>query len=880
MAYLTKGEIAALTYQSGKAEVVSPAMLVSNIGSAASGIVASLLTAFAGSTLDSLKPRLIEYLGRNINTAQLLSSQSMANIPVQIESVLNEDYINIIDLMKAGIGQGVGGVHASLYETLNGVNALLNSYEGLIQRIGIDPFISRWVNSTIRPNIPDARTTWFMHNIGALDDGSYIGYMNQNGWDDSFRSKLEMAWITPIPISLIFELLRRKTIDIDTANGMLSFHGYVGVMNSWISSLAVQVPEPYRLADMLAKHRINAAEAQAAFTWFGMDLKWLDSWSATQQLLPNFSQLIELLWRKVLSEDEVRAYLGWSGLSDAAAQSLLALQYSIPPSQDLVMMVVREAWEPAMVTPAPEIFATHMAMRGFNKDWSDRYWTAHWLPMPISYAYDNLRRGLWDEAKFLDLLRIADIHPRWRQDILNVAYMPPSIRELGYGFDVGAYTQDDIVMYRRWGGLSEKDAKKSAQALVDYRLEGERNSIRTAYMNLYINNAISRDDFSDALKELRTNADAIPLWLERSDLLIQLKQTEASVTEPRNITRADAQWLFENGLRDEAWFRSTLDSIGYSEESIDAYVDQSKKRIQDKIPLPPKLPVLVLNLSQLTNLYYAEIINEAGLTDDIKGLGYNDADTKAIVKYIKFNAPIPKTAPDLTLSDIDTLYQFNYYDENQLIAQYEKRGYTHDEAVLKVFLVILSVNIPLLKTQYGNAWIDEPTMFESIKKLGIPQEKLYLSEERVNTIMTTIVKNYQAQRVATEKDLTKAEIIKGVKGNVLTAPEGVQLLQQLGYSAEEAQYLLAINKIVVSGDPQGYWQMRQTTELYKKSQKLPYVDIPNELIILEAQLKQAIATLNLAKQIKDNDIKVAELAVAVANIQAQMNTITSKLNIK
>ena len=880
MPYLTREEVAMITSRAAKAEVVSPAMLISNIGAAASGITASLLTGYAGVTLDSLKPQIRSYLGRNLALAQALKTLSLKDITEAVEGLLQSDYNNIVDLMKAGIGQGVGGVHASLYETLNGVNALTSSYVGMIQRVGIDPYISRWVNENITPNIPDAETAWFLWRLGKIDDTMLDSFASMDGWDKGYLPILNDAWTLPPPIGILIDLVRRGGFTIDELKQQLRWYRFSEAIIDKVVSLVVQAPEPYRIAEFNSKGLIDDAQAAGAFGWFGLDAKWAPIWKETQYVVPSFPTLAEMKWRELIDDDTFNKGLIKSGIHPLFKDKFSALLQLIPPSQDLIMMVVREAWEAAMVTPAPDIFAGYMAKKGFSKDWSDRYWTAHWLPMPIPYAYDNLRRGLWDKDKFMDLLRIADIHPRWREDIYNVAFMPPSIRELGYGYDVGAYTQDDIVTYRRWGGLSLADATKSAQALVDYRLEAERNSIRTAYMNLYINNAISRDDFAEALKGLRTNTDAIPLWLERGDLLIQLKQTDTSVTEPKNITRADAQWLFENALRDEAWFKSTLDTIGYSDESIEAYVDQSRKRIQDKITPPPKIPVQVLNLSQMTNLYYAGIINDATLTADVKGLGYNDADTKAIVGFIKFNAPLPKTAPDLTLSDIDALYQFRYYDEKQLLDQYMKRGYTHDESVLKVFLVILGVNIPLLKTQYANAWIDEAMMFESIKKLGIPEEKLYLSEERVNTIMTTIVKNNQAQRVATEKDLTKAEIIKGAKSLVLTTPEAVQLLQQLGYSESEAYYLLAINKIVVSGDPQGYWQMRQTTELYKKSQKLPYVDIPNELIILEAQLKSAISTLNLAKAVKNNDVKIGESAVAVANIQAQMNTITSKLSIK
>jgi len=49
------------------------------------------------------------------------------------------------------------------------------------------------------------------------------------------------------------------------------------------------------------------------------------------------------------------------------------------------------------------------------------------------------------------------------------------------------------------------------------------------------------------------------------------------------------------------------------------------------------------------------------------------------------------------------------------------------------------------------------------------------------------------EKTVTEKELSKAEIIKGVKTGVISRLEGEDLIMDLGYTAEEAAYLLAIN---------------------------------------------------------------------------------------
>jgi len=113
-------------------------------------------------------------------------------------------------------------------------------------------------------------------------------------------------------------------------------------------------------------------------------------------------------------------------------------------------------------------------------------------------------------------LRIADIHPMWREDIYNVAFRPPSVRELGYGYDTGMYSVEDIVRYRRWGGLSPEDAEKAGRAMVAYRTEAEREALRREAIK----------DFQEGLDDeatLRANLEAIggrpeiiDLWVARA----------------------------------------------------------------------------------------------------------------------------------------------------------------------------------------------------------------------------------------------------------------------------------------------------------------------------------------------------------------------------
>lgn len=868
-----------------------------------SGIVASQAAGFASNIiyfnwqaaeLDDMLPKLKNLLGAHYVLAINLRTQGVGGVRGLIEGALGDDTETQIERMKKGLQHAAGGMYATLYDAYHGTTMLLSSYNSVIQNVGINPFINRWVNDEIRPNIPSAEMAWFMHNVGALDDDSYKEYMAQSGWSDTLRQLLEMAWIKPIPIPLILDLKRRELIDINMANDMLKYHGYVGVMNSWISSLAEQMPEPYRAADFAAKGLISDDELYKAFKWYGLSQDWALKWRNSQYQVADTGILFELYWRGVITLETVMAELRIKGIGPDMAKFITSLTELIPPSGDLVTMVVREAWEPENITPAPDIFATYMAKKGFSKDWSDRYWTAHWLPMPIQYGYDNLRRGYWDKDKFMNLLRIADIHPRWREDIYNVAFLPPSIREMGYGYDVGVYTIADIVKYRRWGGLSAEDAAKSGLAMVAYRTEAEREAIRRDYLRLYINDAISREDFETALIAIGTVPEGVPLWLERGDLEIELKSTETSTLEPKNITRSDAQWLFENGLRTETWLRDTLHTLGYLDASIDAYVDQSRKRIADKAKLPVAAEPRKLTLAMVQNLIRIGILDKDEATATVVKLGYTKEDAALIIQIMLTRVYAEPEERVLTDSHITSLYSYNLVSEADILAHFKAENYSDVDARLLTQLAVITKNLPDLTDMYSKGWINQKQLFEGVKALGIPMEvvepsefpklsKLIevigLPEEKAKRLMLTIVKAEQPARTIAEKDLTKAEIVKGVKVGVISPVEGVSLLQGLGYDENEAWYILAINKVISAGDPEGYWDMRRVVEAAKKARGEKSVDIPQELIALERQQRELLANLNKLKADKATEIAIGEAAVQLASVEARIHTLIAKLKL-
>lgn len=867
------------------ATVSVPMGLITNVGMAASSIITSILTAFAGASLDTAKGNLLSYFGKNAWMGDVLQMLDIVDIDGLIENELVTDHTFMIDALKAGIGQGVGGLHASLYENWAGVGALLQTYHGTIHQVGIAPYVARWTNRKFLPNIPDAETAWFMHRIGRLNVEQYNKYLYENGWSPDWKTTLHGAWMSQPPMNVLLELYRRGIIGMDELKLSLRWFRFDDDVIDDVASLVVQYPEPYRLALSASKGIINDDSYKNAMAIFGLNGFWADMYRDQNYVYPSPDVAKEMLLRGIIDDESWLLALERSGLDPLYFGAYEELLKTIPPSADLITMVVREAFLPEMVIKAPDVFSKYMAMRGYTGEWSDRYWTAHFLPIPLAQAYDNLRRGYWTKEQFEFALRIADVHPRWYEDIYNVAFNPPSIREMGYGYDVGVYTLEDIKMYRRWGGLSEVDAEKSAVSMVAYRTEAERNAVRTEYMYAYGRGELSREDLELMLTGIGTAPEAVPLWLERAELYKERVTKESAMPEQRMVSSSEALYAFKNGLRDEDWTRGVLADLLWTYDRIELAVNRVKFELveaEEKVkPVVFKEP----SLSLIRDYYRYGYISADEIPVFLGDLNYSEDDSAAMAEIMVTEVAKELAPKRLTESDAEALYDMRLLGlkDNDAIVKvqsiilaegvdsptlallnyYKVQKYSDGDACRLVLQTGIRFAFPDLKAMYSKGWIADDVLVSELIRLGLPKA-------RAAELAMTVVKAEAPARTATEKDFTKSEIIKGWKVGIISTEQAIDLLEGIGYDANEAEYILAINAVVAKADPEGYWEMRMVVEAQKKARGLPSVTIPVEVLGLEKSIREMKALLEKLQRLKASEEEIGKAASDLAGLESDM----------
>lgn len=161
-----------------------------------------------------------------------------------------------------------------------------------------------------------------------------------------------------------------------------------------------------------------------------------------------------------------------------------------------------------------------------------------------------------------------------------------------------------------------------------------------------------------------------------------------------------------------------------------------------------------------------------------------------------------------TRVDIRRMWDLGVVEDKEVIEAYQREGYNLEHARNLLTFAKVERQLPELQKRYRNGWITKEELLSEL-------ETFSLKPERVQGIYQRTIKADSAERVAKDKELTKAEIVKGVKKEVITREAGQTMLERLGYDADEARYILNINIEVLTGSPETPLETWRLVEGYR-----------------------------------------------------------------
>jgi len=203
-----------------------------------------------------------------------------------------------------------------------------------------------------------------------------------------------------------------------------------------------------------------------------------------------------------------------------------------------------------------------------------------------------------------------------------------------------------------------------------------------------------------------------------------------------------------------------------------------------------------------------------------------------------------------TRVDVRRWWDMRTIDETRLREIYHAQGYYGKDLDDYVLWTKVYVAFPDLFARWKNGWITLDDVRAELTGYGMPADRL---EELIETKITTA----EPERTASERDLTKTEIYKGVKKGIITWGEGLELLMDLGYDEDEAEYILTVNVAVETGSPETYEEFKDLTMKWRKSTGMKseaatekikqaaaeVVKLTRDLGILQARVKEEEAML-------------------------------------
>jgi hypothetical protein len=225
-----------------------------------------------------------------------------------------------------------------------------------------------------------------------------------------------------------------------------------------------------------------------------------------------------------------------------------------------------------------------------------------------------------------------------------------------------------------------------------------------------------------------------------------------------------------------------------------------------------------------------------------------------------------------TRVDVRRFYDLKTIDEARLREIYTAMGYHDKDLDDYVLWTKIYVELPDLIARWKNGWITLDNARQRLVELG-------MTEASAEELIQTKVKVEEPEAVTEAKNLTKTEIYKGVKQDVITVDEGVELLMDLDYSRDQAEYLLAINVEALAGSPETFEQFKSLTDKYRRSTKMEPVPVPEELKAAADELvKIKLEVESLERSVKEEGAQLVDIETAPDAATAKLKQLQVALN--
>jgi len=301
------------------------------------------------------------------------------------------------------------------------------------------------------------------------------------------------------------------------------------------------------------------------------------------------------------------------------------LAYQIPPVADIITMAVREAFTPEIAKrfgqyeDYPADLETWAMKKGLSKEWSQRYWAAHWnLPSPLQ-GFEMLHRGIIEESELNMLLRALDVMPFWRDKLTQIAYRRLTRVDIRRMYKTGVITRAEVLESYLEHGYNPKNAERMTAFTVAWAMPKHASITRSDILTAYKNRMITRTEAADLLVDMGEEFFHLDFMLKAVDYKKDLELTENKIKGIRN--------LYKRRVYDKNKTTDELSKLDLPAEEITDLMAQWYYEIKAQ-------PIKLWTTSQTLSFAKAKLISNERSITELKAIGYDNEHIKVYMESI------------------------------------------------------------------------------------------------------------------------------------------------------------------------------------------------------------------------------------------------------
>jgi len=297
---------------------------------------------------------------------------------------------------------------------------------------------------------------------------------------------------------------------------------------------------------------------------------------------PSSQDIVAYELRRSPELSNLESQLKRIGIHDDYFSLYRELAYQIPPVADIITMAVREAFTPDIAAKFgqyedyPTDLEEWAAKKGLAKEWSERYWAAHWSLPSVQQGFEMLHRGQITSDELNLLLRASDVMPFWRDKLTSIAYRRLSRVDIRRMYQVGVMTAGEVFEAYLELGYNDRDAERMADFTVKQILATQSKFTSGDIVTAYSKYMINRSEAESLLRAVGVRDENISFIITTAEYEREWKLTDSRIAAIHN--------LYRKAVYDDDTARSELLRLNLPAERVDVLMDTWYIDEKDKAP--------------------------------------------------------------------------------------------------------------------------------------------------------------------------------------------------------------------------------------------------------------------------------------------------------